>query len=115
MSKKSDKCGGKTQKLQRLRKGRQTLKKVTKTPGEATKLSKKTTKTLIKGFSFKILTQKNPNVVAGLAQLVEQAHIYKGICLNAEGPVFESNLDDFLHVFPPLSPLSYLAVRSIKG
>ena len=37
------------------------------------------------------------------------ARILRGLCLNAEVQGLNPTCDDFLHVFPPLSPLSHLA------
>ena len=55
-------------------------------------------------------------LVAGLAQLVEQAHIYRGILLDAAAAGLTPTYGPLLHVIPLLSPLLCLHLScEIKG
>ena len=58
---------------------------------------------IIAGITPYSVTTLEEYSVAGLAQLVEQAHIYGGVCLAAEGPGFESDQWRFPACLPPLS------------
>ena len=56
--------------------------------------------------------QKNVKSVAGLAQLVEQAHIDRNLLLDAAAAGSTQTCGPLLHVIPLLSPLSCLHLPS---